>query len=167
MKRNTNSLRLVSLMILLIAAALLAVSVFGADDTASDPLVSLGYLNGAYRTEILSQADARIKQESNALSEKLNALISAVKTAGTQGQNAQSMYTTITIGASTSYTAPAGSEFLMLSGSLRCTSPTLTDTTAGERVNANDPLPADHLFVATASSVLQAAETSQILIRRP
>ena len=164
---KTNTLRWISLGVLLIAAALLAVSVIGADDTASDPLVSLGYLNGTFRSGILSQVDEKIRQESGALSDKLNTQIAAVRNANAQHANVQPTHTTITVGASTSYTAPTGSEFLVLSGSLRCTTPTLTDTTTGERVQANAALTVDHLYIATASSVLQASETSQILVRKP
>ena len=73
----------------------------------------------------------------------------------------------MTIAASTSYTAPSGSEFLVLSGVLDCGSPTLTDTAAGTRLSAGELLNVNHLYVATASTVLRASETAQILIRKP
>ena len=166
MEQKNTKWRMISVAVLLTAAVTFAISVFGADDTASDPLVSLGYLNGSYRSEILSQVDEKLSQESDSLSEKLRTQIAAVKSENQQQPSVQPTHTTVGISASTSYTVPNGSEFLVLSGSLRCTTPTLTDTTLGERVAANSELSVDHLYVATGASVLQAADASQILIRR-
>ena len=73
----------------------------------------------------------------------------------------------MTIGLSTSYTAPSGSEFLVLSGVLDCGSATLTDVASGTRLNAGELLEVNHLYVATASTVLRATQTAQILIRKP
>lgn len=151
----------------LLAVLLLAGSVIGADDTASDPLVSLGYLNGTYRSSILSELNEKLRSELGAHTEKLNKQIEAVGTAANRQQSVQPTHTTVTIAASTSYTAPSGSEFLVLSGVLDCGSATLTDTAAGTRLNAGELLSVNHLYVATASTVLRASETAQILIRKP
>ncbi len=151
----------------LLAVLLLAVSVIGADNTASDPLVSLGYLNGSYRSSILSELNEKLRAALATHTEKLNKQIEAVGTAANRQQNVQPTHTTVTIAASTSYTAPSGSEFLVLSGVLDCGSPTLTDTAAGTRLSAGELLNVNHLYVATASTVLRASETAQILIRKP
>ena len=152
---------------MLLAALLLGISVIGADDTASDPLVSLGYLNGAYRTGILSELDAKLQQATASQTEKMTKQVEAVKAAAANQQNVQPTHTTVTVAAGTSYTAPTGSEFLVLSGVLDCGSATLTDTASGTSVSAQALLEVNHLYIATASTVLRATETAQILIRRP
>ncbi len=157
----------VSAALLLTALLLLAVSVFGAEGGSADPLVSLGFLNGSYRSTILSEVENKLRLETNAMSQKLNQQIDAVRLSGAQKSNVQPTHTTVTVSASTSYTAPSGSEFLVLSGVLDCGSATLTDVASGTRLNANELLEVNHLYVATASTVLRATETAQILIRKP
>ena len=166
MDRKKQRWLVVSIGVLLAAAMILAVSVFGAEGASSDPLVSLGYLNGSYRTKILSELDTKLRQEVSSLSEKLTKQIDAVRTSAAQHTTVQPTHTTVTIGASTSYTAPAASEFLVLSGVLDCGSATLTDTASGTRLAAGELLEVNHLYVATASTVLRATETAQILIRK-
>ena len=166
MNQRIKKWHVVSLALLMIVLTVLAVTVVGADDTVSDPLVSLSFLNGKYRTEILSEVDTKIQQEATAVAEKVNTQISAVKLAPSQ-QNVQPTHTTVTIAASTSYVAPTGSEFLVLSGALTPGSATLTDVGAGARIGANEALEVNHLYVATASTTLRATQTAQILIRKP
>ena len=167
MDRNKRKWLFVSVGVLLAVVLVLAVSVFGEEGATSDPLVSLGYLNGSYRSAILSDLDTKVRQEISALSEKLTKQIEAVKPSSAQNKTVQPTHTTVTIGASTAYTAPTGSEFLVLSGALSCGSATLTDTASGTRVNAGDALEVNHLYVATAATVLRASATAQILIRKP
>lgn len=152
---------------LLLVVLLLGVSVIGADDTASDPLVSLSYLNGAYRSGIVSELDTKLQQAVTSQTEKMTKQVEAVGSAAQNQQNVQPTHTTVTVAAGTSYTAPTGSEFLVLSGVLDCGSATLTDTASGTSVSAGALLEANHLYIATASTVLRASETAQILIRRP
>ncbi len=167
MDRKKQKWLVVSIGVLLTALLVLAVSVFGAEGASSDPLVSLGFLNGSYRSTILSEVENKLRQETNTLTQKLNQQIDAVKTSGAQTKSVQPTHTTVTVSASTSYTAPSGSEFLVLSGVLDCGSATLTDVASGTRLNAGELLEVNHLYVATASTVLRASETAQILIRKP
>ena len=53
----------------------------GSNITSSDPLVSLSYLNGTFKTQILSQVQSVINTESAKLDSKLLQRINGVKTA--------------------------------------------------------------------------------------
>ena len=138
----------------------------GSNITSSDPLVSLSYLNGTFKTQILSQVQSVIDTESAKLDSKLLQRINGVKTASVTQSVPTATHTSANIAANASYIVPGGSEFVFLSGTAVTSASGLTDLTDGTAVAAQGELQINHLYSSASSVTIRATAASRILIRK-
>ena len=120
--------------------------------------MSLSYLTGTYRTNLLKDVEADIQAESQKLSSNFSQQVSDLK--GTMsGQTVtaeENDFSTHSLTAGQQFTVQAGGEVLVLSGTVKAVGSGLTDVTAGTEVSAGGSLTANHLYVAGADCVLEA-----------
>ncbi len=152
-------------LVLLCGLVLLPALVSGSGVTDADPLISLSYLNGTFRSQTDAAAAERIEAERKTLETELDGKIAAVK-ASSQSTADVTTHTRVSIPGGSSYTVPDGAEVLFLSGAATASDAGLTDATAGSAVAAGGALTANHLYLAGGTVTLRAGETSVILIRK-
>ena len=166
MKQHRICLRIFGIAVAVTAVVGLTMAVSG-NNTASDPLVSLSYLTGTYRTNLLKDVEADIQAESQKLSSNFSQQVSDLK--GTMsGQTVtaeENDFSTHSLTAGQQFTVQAGGEVLVLSGTVKVVGSGLTDVTAGTAVSAGGSLTANHLYVAGADCVLEATGTAKLLAK--
>lgn len=163
-KKFSLRILLPAILVAVLVAGMLAVS--GSNITSSDPLVSLSYLTGTYKTEIMSGVQAAIDQKASQVEKTLNGRISGITSASGFQPAVTATHSTANIPAGSSYTVPGNAEFLFLSGSVAAGGAGLVDLTEGTVVAIGAELTANHLYTATASVILRAGQTARILIRK-
>ena len=164
-KRKFSLRRLIPVAVVLVLITAMAV-VSGSNITSSDPLVTLSYLNGTYKQQILQDVQTAMGSRASQLEAVLNQRIAAFqRTSGTSGA-AATTHSAVSIPANGSYVVPAYGEFLFLSGAATAKAAGLTDLTAGTAVAIGESLQVNHLYSATTSVAIQTTETARILIRR-
>lgn len=160
-------------LVTLLAAALILVTVLGltavvyGTNTASDPLVTLGYVNGTYKTNLLGEVDAAIATKQRTLTSDLSAQISQLEQS-LHTQNpapAANDFTATTLTAGKTFPVSAGSEVLFLSGSATAGNAAMTDTTAGTVLVTGGAMAANHLYVAIGDSTIKATGDVKFLIK--
>lgn len=134
--------------------------------TSSDPLVSLSYLNGTLKNQMLTELQTAINTKSTELEAKLTQRINGVRISSPTQSAASATHNSVGISANSSYTVPSGSEFLFVSGAAAVQSAGLSDLTDGVSVAVQGELLANHLYTATASVTIKASEATRILIRK-
>ena len=156
---------LVAALVITVAAGLAA----AVNDTSSDPLVSLSYLTGTYRDNLMADVRTAIAAESRELSTAFAQQTSDLQAAlGSQSaSSAVSDYRTVSLSAGETVSVSAGGEVLMLSGAATVAGAGLSDVTAGTPVYAGGSLAANHLFLATADCVITASGSASLLVRSP
>ncbi|MGO5114961.1 hypothetical protein ACTQ33_07990 [Candidatus Avoscillospira sp. LCP25S3_F1] len=166
MKQHRICLKIFGIAVAVTAVVGLTMAVSG-NNTASDPLVSLSYLTGTYRTNLLKDVEADIQAESQKLSSSFSQQVSELK--GTMsGQTVtaeKNDFSTQSLTAGQQFTVRTGGEVLVLSGSVKAVGSGLTDVTAGTAVSAGGSLTANHLYVAGADCVLEATGTAKLLVK--
>ena len=166
MKQHCICLKIFGIAVAVTAVVGLTMAVSG-NNTASDPLVSLSYLTGTYRTNLLKDVEADIQAESQKLSSNFSQQVSDLK--GTMsGQTVtaeENDFSTHSLTAGQQFTVQAGGEVLVLSGTVKAVGSGLTDVTAGTAVSAGGSLTANHLYVAGADCVLEATGTAKLLAK--
>lgn len=166
MKKNILRLRVLIPAAVVCVLTLAMAMASGSNITSSDPLVSLSYLNGTFKTQTLSEAQTAISTQSTQLETKLTQRINGVKTAAATQPAATATHTTVNIAANSSYVVPSGSEFLFLSGEAVAVAAGLSDLTDGTIVGAQGALQVNHLYAATTSVNIKATSSARILIRK-
>lgn len=166
MKQHRICLKIFGVAVAVTAAVGLTMAVSG-NNTASDPLVSLSYLTGTYRTNLLKDVEADIQAESQKLSSSFSQQVSDLK--GTMnGQTVtaeKNDFSTQSLTAGQQFTVRTGGEVLVLSGTVKAVGSGLTDVTTGTAVSAGGSLTANHLYVAGADCVLEATGTVKLLAK--
>ncbi len=166
MKQHRICLKIFGIAVSVTAAVGLTMAVSG-NNTASDPLVSLSYLTGTYRTNLLKDVEADIQAESQKLSSSFSQQVSDLK--GTMnGQTVtaeKNDFSTQSLTAGQQFTVRTGGEVLVLSGTVKAVGSGLTDVTTGTAVSAGGSLTANHLYVAGADCVLEATGTAKLLAK--
>lgn len=166
MKQHRICLKIFGIAVAVTAAVGLTMAVSG-NNTASDPLVSLSYLTGTYRTNLLKDVEADIQAESQKLSSSFSQQVSDLK--GTMnGQTVtaeKNDVSTQSLTAGQQFTVRTGGEVLVLSGTVKAVGSGLTDVTTGTAVSAGGSLTANHLYVAGADCVLEATGTAKLLAK--
>ncbi len=166
MKQHRICLKIFGIAVAVTAAVGLTMAVSG-NNTASDPLVSLSYLTGTYRTNLLKDVEADIQAESQKLSSSFSQQVSDLK--GTMnGQTVtaeKNDFSTQSLTAGQQFTVRTGGEVLVLSGTVKAVGSGLTDVTTGTAVSAGGSLTANHLYVAGADCVLEATGTAKLLAK--
>ena len=166
MKQHRVCLKIFGIAVAVTAAVGLTMAVSG-NNTASDPLVSLSYLTGSYRTNLLKEVEADIETESRELSEEFSQQVSDLKgtMAGETVTSAQNDFTTQSLKAGETVTLSAGGEVLVLSGSVKASGSGLTDATTGTAVSAGGALSANHLYIAGTNCVVEATGAAKLLVK--
>lgn len=156
----------------LAAALALCLSVFAAAAllpdvrATSDPLVSLSYLNGTYRTGLLASVDEKVAAAKKQLSADFSSQLAGLGSVQTETPAAPgSAYETRSMTAGQTALLSPGGELLLVSGSANAASAGLIDATDGAAVANGAALAANHLYLASASASVQAAGDCQILIK--
>lgn len=152
-----------------LALALLgAVAAQAAGGSASDPLISLGYLNGSYtdtvldRTEaLLDDADAAVLD--SALSE-LNARLAAIGLSGA-AEYAPS-FTDLRLKEKDALIGSTGVSLIPLAGSIRAefSGGALIDVTAGKTVSSGTALTAAHRYMAAEDTTVHFVTASKTAV---
>lgn len=163
MKRNALLIKLLAAALALTALAGLA----GAAGTAEDPLVSLSYLTGTYRDNLLADVDTAVAAQGRTLTAAFSEQVSAVTAAlnAQPAQAAENDYETVALSAGQTVSVAAGGEVLLLSGAATVGGTGLTDATAGTAVAVGGALTANHLYVAAADCVVTAGGSVSLLVR--
>ena len=166
MKQHRICLKIFGIAVAVTAAVGLTMAVSG-NNTASDPLVSLSYLTGTYRTNLLKDVEADIQAESQKLSSSFSQQVSDLK--GTMnGQTVtaeKNDVSTQSLTAGQQFTVRTGGGVLVLSGAVKGVGSGLTAVTTGTAVSAGGSLTANHLYVAGADCVLEATGTAKLLAK--
>lgn len=165
MRRHTG-LKIFVLAAAICALFVLMVSVSGANVTSNDPLISLSYLTGSFRTQMLDEMKQIVREETAAVTERFSERISAMKAALSSQVDTTSTHSSVTVPSGSSYLIPSGAEFLLLSGDLSTLGTGLTDTTLGTAVGERAVLSVNHLFVAGGPVTVQATTEARILLRK-
>ncbi len=156
----------------LAAALALSLSAFAAAAllpdarASSDPLVSLSYLNGTYRAGLLASVDEAVAAAKKQLSADFSSQLASLGTVQTEVPAApDNVYETRSMTAGQTALLSPGGELLLVSGSANAASAGLVDATDGAAVASGAALAVNHLYLASASASVQAADSCQILIK--
>ena len=149
--------------IIAIAAAVVLVlggiGIFAATNlgSSSDPLVSMSYINETLTPALQAKLDEQIKAASGELQESFANAISE-KSGG---------FTTVKMSSGEKMTCSAGSEIVLVSGSVQVVNKdTVSDVTAGISMGADEDLKANHMYIVTASSIaITAAGDASVMVR--
>ncbi|MDD3164272.1 MAG: hypothetical protein PHS97_00240 [Oscillospiraceae bacterium] len=136
--------------------------------TSGDPLVTLSYLNGTFKTSVVSAVTSEVSQQAASLDKSLAARVTAFTSnlSGTAAAaNAESAYKTVSLSAGETRAIAAGTQLLMVSGAAAASGTGLSDTTAGAAVSSGAALKENHLYVASADCTLSATDAAKILMK--
>lgn len=165
---NQKKLFVKLLAIALSAAVVLGLTgaVFGVN-TASDPLVTLSYLTGTYKNNLLSEVNTAIAAKQRQLSQEFSQQASDLKSAiaKTSVTPVENDFETVTLSAGQTVSVSAGGEVLLLSGAASAKGAGLTDVTAGSGVAAGGALSVNHLYVSAGSCTIQASGSAKLLVK--
>lgn len=164
MKKKALRLRL--LIPSAVICVLVVVMAAASNITSSDPLVSLSYLNGTLKNQMITELQTTMNAKAAELDAKLSQRISGIKTSSSPQSSFSATHNSVGIPANSSYIVPSGSEFLFISGVAAAQAAGLSDLTDGTSVAIQGELVANHLYTATASVTVKASETARILIRK-
>lgn len=166
-----------------ILAALLAgifclcgVAMAAGSGTATDPLITLSYLNQTVTPDLLSQMDSKVDARTEKLKRELEQSIAdyskkmeqALSGAGESSGSAS--FTVVTLTSGQRLQLSLGAEVMLRIGSATCVSPGspgLVDSTSGGTLNNGGSLTVNHLYLATIEgrSVTAGSGTVKVLVR--
>lgn len=149
-------------LVLVMVLTTVGLAVAGSSD---DPLISLSYLTGSYKQELLQQAQTQIDEEVANAAWELEAQLDAVaRAAGEQESAGTTGFWRTSIGAGESVVFQAGTEVLILSGTVVIDSGSLTDSTAGVVCGPGEMLTANHLYIGLNGGSLHVDTTVDLMI---
>ena len=156
--KNRWGLRLTAL-ILVSALAAAGVSAAVEPGSASDPLVTLSYLNETFLGQVMAGVDQKIAARNSRLLQQ---------SGGGTGSAAE--FAVVTLSKGQTLTGDIGCEVMLRIGSASCVSPSnpgLIDETAGTTLNNGGALSANHLYMMTIEGrgVKATAATTKLLVR--
>ncbi|MEG2378046.1 MAG: hypothetical protein RSC43_06805 [Clostridia bacterium] len=178
---------LMAALVLATACGVLALAAeYGTD---SDPLVSLSYINGVLKPDILRETDDKITSKASSVNSAVaasDARISAAlngfmdrntaqvtdamkneiakKVVASVPQNAKpAPFLSVTLAKGKSYALKPGSEIVLRSGSAKASGALIDVTTGG----SGSTLAANHLYLAPDGGSVKAAAPATLLIRNP
>ena len=145
--KNKWALRLAALM-LISCLAMTGVSLAVEPGSASDPLVTLSYLNETFLGQIMTQVDQ----------------------SGGTGSASSAEFTVVTLSKGQTLTGDIGCEVMLRIGSASCVSPSnpgLIDETTAAALNNGGALAVNHLYMMTIEGrgVKAGAATTKLLVR--
>ena len=144
------------ILILGLATAALAVS--------DDPLISLSYLTGVFKQQILDEAQTQITAEVSQAQYAIDQQVAAIGQYSDQGSSGFTGFVKFTLGAGETLYFSPGSEVLLLSGSASVDSGSLNDSTAGVVIGPAGEITLNHLCIGIAEGSLRANESVEIML---
>lgn len=158
--KNKWGLRL-AVLVLVSCLAMSGVSLAVEPGSASDPLVTLSYLNDTFLGQIMTKVDQKIAARNSQL---------AQMTGGVSGGSASASFTVVTLSKGQVLTGDIGCEVMLRIGSASCVSPSspgLIDETSAATLNNGGALTANHLYMMTIEGrgVKAGSETTKLLVR--
>lgn len=134
--------------------------------SADDPLVSLSYLTGSYRTSLLSDVDVAVAAAKKQLTADFTAQTAALMDpVSTPAVNVENDFEILSLTSGQTAPVTAGGEALLVSGQASAAAAGLLDATTGAPVAKGTALETDHLYVASSDSSIQSVGTCQVLIK--
>ena len=167
---------LISLVVIVAVAFISGVSILAASTfgTSSDPLVTLSYLTGKLKPQIMAEVDANINDVQSSLSNELDAKIDAFKsdinaqTGGSTGGEAGT-FILLTLSQNQTLQCSVGTELLLRIGSASATgsSPAMVDSTTGTTLNAGSSVQTNHMYMVTiqGNGLKATSGTVKVLVR--
>ena len=157
--KNKWALRLAALM-LISCLAMTGVSLAVEPGSASDPLVTLSYLNETFLGQIMTQVDQKIAARNSQL----------LQHSGGTGSASSAEFTVVTLSKGQPLTGDIGCEVMLRIGSASCVSPSnpgLIDETTAAALNNGGALAVNHLYMMTIEGrgVKAGAATTKLLVR--
>lgn len=152
--------------VVLCLAVVLGSVVHGDNITSSDPLISLSYLNGIFKTDLMAEVGDTIDGEVEKLNGDLTKKISGVRDAIGHVSSPAATHSTVTVTGGSAQAVSSGSEFLLLSGSATADEAGLLDVTTGLTVAKGEALLENHLYIASARVSVRAETTTKLLVRK-
>ena len=157
--KNKWALRLAALM-LISCLAMTGVSLAVEPGSASDPLVTLSYLNETFLGQIMTQVDQKIAARNSQL----------LQHSGGTGSASSAEFTVVTLSKGQTLTGDIGCEVMLRIGSASCVSPSnpgLIDETTAAALNNGGALAVNHLYMMTIEGrgVKAGAATTKLLVR--
>ena len=157
--KNRWALRLTALM-LVSCLAMSGVSLAVEPGSASDPLVTLSYLNDIFLGQIMTKVDQKIAARNSQLLQQ---------SGGTSGVSGAE-FTVVTLSAGQVLTGDIGCEVMLRVGTASCVSPSspgLIDETTAGTLNNGGALSANHLYMMTIEGrgVKASSGTTKLLVR--
>ena len=157
--KNKWALRLAALM-LISCLAMTGVSLAVEPGSASDPLVTLSYLNETFLGQIMTQVDQKIAARNSQL----------LQHSGGTGSASSTEFTVVTLSKGQTLTGDIGCEVMLRIGSASCVSPSnpgLIDETTAAALNNGGALAVNHLYMMTIEGrgVKAGAATTKLLVR--
>lgn len=172
MKTRRWSVRLAGfgLGLLMLGGAALAAT--GQQGSQSDPLVTLSYLNGPAREQVMQSVEDKLSAGQEQLRKDLQQVADGYlkEVRGlTGGPGLTAEYAVVELAAGERLTGSAGCEFLLRQGTAVCvsdSSPGLIDMTDGSEVYDGNALTANHLYLGSIDGRgVQAKSTAIVLVR--
>lgn len=153
-KQLRTILIIAAVVVVLASVTVLAVNNYG---SASDPLVSMSYINQTLTPSLQSKFSTQLDAKAQALQ---NSFASAVSEKG-------GGFATVTMTKGQKLTCSAGSELLLVSGSAKTVSAgIITDVTAGTAAAAGAALQANHLYMTVSEgAAITAAGAVTVMVR--
>ncbi len=146
------------LLLVLLTTAALAVG-------GEDPLISLSYLTGVFKQQLLGEARTQIEMQVAGAEAAISQQLQAIDMAdGQQNGSGFSGYVKYTLSAGEYLYFSVGSEILLLSGSATVETGSLTDSTAGLVLGFGGSLTANHLCIGLTEGSLCADGPLEIMI---
>ena len=149
--------------VLCTGAALLSVA-SGDNITSDDPLISLSYLNGIFKTEIMGEVNDLVTQEMDSVERKFSDRISGIKNALEVSPSPAGTHRSLTLYGNDTGVIPANSEFLFVSGSAWAKEAGLLDVTTGTSVDPGTKLLENHLYAVIGEVTLFAESQSTLIL---
>lgn len=157
--KNRWFLRLAALT-LVSCMAMTGVSLAVEPGSASDPLVTLSYLNETFLGQIMTQVDQKIAARNSQIAQQ----------AGGIGSASSVEFTVVTLSKGQILTGGIGCEVMLRVGTASCVSPSnpgLIDETTASTLNNGSALSANHLYMMTIEGrgVKAGSDTTKLLVR--
>ena len=160
------NLWIICLTAVLCFAVVLGSVAFGDNVTDNDPLISLSYLNGIFKTDLMSEIGKTIENEVEDLNDDLLERMNDLRDAMGSVPSPASTHSTVTVSSGFTHSVSSGTEILVLSGSIAVNEAGLLDTTTGLAVMQKETLQENHLYIACSRVTLKAESTTKLLIRK-
>ena len=139
---------------------------FGDNITSSDPLITLSYLEGVFKTQLVGEVQQTIDEELGDIRTEMTKKINGIRNNMAGQSGSATTHNVQNLSKNSSYAVSAGAELLLISGSAMVKEAGLTDATTGETLASGSPLEENHLYVATGRILLTTEETAKVLIRK-